>query len=61
MKGGGYEAANWKLCDKEFSVHDIRVVVKDGLPSFIQDDLEDNNEDYLSLAHEDWCDLMSNI
>ena len=29
IKGDGYEVYNWKFCDKEFSVHDIRVHIKD--------------------------------
>ena len=37
MKGGDYEAANWKAPNKEFSVDDIRVDIKDGLPSSMQD------------------------
>ena len=61
MKGNGYEADNWKVHDKEFSVHDIRVAIKDGLPSSMHDELEDNQEDYRSLDHEDWCDLLSTI
>ena len=32
MKGDGYEAANWKVSEKEFSVHDIQVAIKDGPP-----------------------------
>ena len=27
----------------------------------MHDDLEDNQEDYCSLDHEDWCDLLSTI
>ena len=27
----------------------------------MQDELEDNKEDYRSLAHEDWCDVLSTI
>ena len=42
MKGGGYEAANWKFHDKGFSVHENQVAIKDGLPSSMQDELENN-------------------
>ena len=42
MKVGGYEAANWKVHDKWFSVREIQVAIKDGLPSSIQDELKDN-------------------
>ena len=40
---------------------EIRVSIKDALPLSIQDDLEDNQEDYRSLTHEYWCDLLSTI
>ena len=46
MKGGFYEAYNWKFCDKGFSVHEIRFAIKDLIPSSMQDELEDNQEDY---------------
>ena len=52
MKVNSYEAAIWKVCDKELSVHDICVVIKDGLPSYMQDELEYNQEDYCSLDQE---------
>ena len=61
MKGKSYEADNWKICGQEFSVNDILVAIKDRPPSFIQDKLEDNQEDYFSLTNEDWCDLLSTI
>ena len=42
-------------------MNEIRVDIKDVLPLFIQDELEDNKEDYYSLTHEDWYDLLSTI
>ena len=30
-----------------------------GLPSSMKDELDDHQEDYLSLTHEDWCELLS--
>ena len=60
-KGKSYEAANWKLCDQELAVSEILVAIKDGLPSSMQDKLYDHQEDYNSLTHEDWCDLLSTI
>ena len=45
----------------EFTVSEIHVEIKDGLPSSIQYELEDNQEDYCYLRHEDWCDLLSTI
>ena len=61
MKVGGYETANWKVCNKELSVGEIRVYIKYGLPTSMQDELEDNQEDYCSLTREDWWDLLSTI
>ena len=51
----------WKVGNKELSGHEIRVSIKEGLPSSMQDDLEDNQEDHCSLTHEFLCDLLSII
>ena len=56
-----YEADNWKVCDQEFMVSEIRVAIKYGLPSSMQYELDYNQEDYRSLVHENWCDLLSTI
>ena len=61
MKGENFEAASWKVRNKEFSAHGIRVVIKDGLSLSMQDELEDIQEDYCSLTHEYWCDLLSTV
>ena len=61
MKGEGDEADNWTVHNQEFTASDIRLAVKDRLPSYMQDELEDHPEDYLSLTYEDWCDLLSTI
>ena len=61
MKVDIFESDIWKGRYKEFSVNEIRVDIKDVLPLFIQDELEDNKEDYYSLTHEDWYDLLSTI
>ena len=37
------------------------VEIKDRLPSSMQDDLVDNQEDYHSFTHEYRCDLLSTI
>ena len=42
MKENFYETANWKVRDKELSVHEILVTIRDRLPSSMQDELEDN-------------------
>ena len=40
-------------------MNEIIVAIKDVLSSSMQDELEDNQEDYRSLNHEDSCDLLS--
>ena len=42
-------------------VSEICVAIKDGIPTYMQDELDDNQEDHQSLAHEYWCDLLSTI
>ena len=61
MKGKSYEAANWKVRDQEFTVSEIRVAIKGRPPSYMQYELDGHQEDYRSLTHEDWCDLLSII
>ena len=39
----------------------ICFAIKDGIPSSIQDELEDNHCDYSYFAYEDWCGLLSTI
>ena len=55
MKGESFDEASWKFRGKEFSEHVIRVAIKDGPPSSMYDELEDNQEDYRYLNNEDWC------
>ena len=50
-----------RVCVQELTVSEIRVSIKDVLPSSIQDGLDDNKEDYLYLFHEYWCDFLSII
>ena len=61
MKGNSFDEASWKVRNKELSVYENRVAIKDGLPSSMQDNLEDNKEDYRPLTHEYWCDLLYKI
>ena len=61
MKGERYESANWDVRDKGLSKNEICVAIKDVLPSSMKDELEDNQEDYSSLAHGYWCDQLSKI
>ena len=44
MKSKIYEADNWKVRDQEFTVSEIRVAIKDGLLSYMQDELDDHQE-----------------
>ena len=61
MKGRSHEEDNWKFCKQELTVSEIRVAIKDGHHTSMQDDLDDHQEDYHFLAHEEWCDLLSTI
>ena len=61
MKGESYESDNWKVRDQELTVREIGVAFKDGLPTSMQDELDDHQEDYHSLNHEEWCDLLYTI
>ena len=61
MKVKSFEAAFWKVQDKGFYLYDIRVAIKDGLPSSMQDELEDNQEEYCFLTRKYWCGLLSTI
>ena len=61
IKGESAETANWTVRNQEFTASEIRLATKDGIPSSMQDELEDYPEDYCSLTYEDWCDLLSKI
>ena len=61
MRSVSSDSANWTVCNQEFRVSEIRLTIKDGIPSSMQDELEDHQEDYQSLTHEDWCDLLYTI
>ena len=52
MKVMSFESASWEVCDKDISKHVILVADKDGLPTSIQGELEDNHEDNCSILHE---------
>ena len=55
------EADNCTVHNYEFTVSQIWISIKYGLPSSMQDELNDHQEDYLSLTHEYWSDLLSTI
>ena len=61
MKGDSFEVASWEVRVKELSVHEIRVYNMDTLPLYIEDELEDNQEDYCYFTNEYWCDFLSTI
>ena len=61
MKGDILESDSWDILDKEWSESEIFVAIKNRLPITMQDELEDNQEDYNSIAHEEWCDLLLTI
>ena len=50
MRGKSSKADNCTIRKQEFTASDIRLAIKDGLPSSMQDDLEDHPEDYHSLT-----------
>ena len=50
-----------RVCVQELTVSEIRVSIKDRLPSSMQYELYDHQEDYCSLTHEYWCDLLYTI
>ena len=52
-KGVGYEEDSWEIRDKYFNKDVISVTTKDGIPTFMQDDLDDNQENYSSITHEE--------
>ena len=61
MKDKRYESVIWGIHNKVLSENEIYIAIKDGLPSFMKDELKDNQEDYLSPDHEYWCDILSTI
>ena len=48
------EADNWTVRNQEFMVSEVCLAIKDRLPSYMKDELEDHQEDYRSLTHADW-------
>ena len=52
---------NWKVRNEEFTISDLRLVIKDGLPKSRRDELDDHPKYYRSLTYDGWCDLLSAI
>ena len=46
MKSESAEADNWTVCNQELTASKIRLAIKDGLTSYMQDELEDHPDDY---------------
>ena len=61
MKGESTMADNWNVRNEEFTISDLQLAIKDGLPKSMRDELDDHPEDYRSLTYEYWCDLLSTI
>ena len=59
MKGQEYDEEDQAVRVKELSKNEICVATKDGLPTSVQDKLEDKDKDYCSMTHEKYCDLLS--
>ena len=54
-------ADNWNVRNEEFTISDIRIYIKERLPKYMEDELDDHPNNYRSLIYEDWCDLLSTI
>ena len=61
MKSKSFKSDIRYVCNKELSENEICIAIKGELPSSMQYELEDNQEDYRYLYHKDWCDLLSTI
>ena len=61
MKGESSMSANWSARNEYFTITDLRLAIKGGLPKSMSDEWDDIPEDYRSLTYEDWCDLLSTI
>ena len=61
MKGDSTMAANWSIRNKGFTISDLQLAIKDGIPKSMRDELDDHPEDYRSLTCEDFCYLPSTI
>ena len=42
MKGESALAANWSVCNEEFTTGDLKLAIKYGLPKTMRDELDDN-------------------
>ena len=61
MKDESAMSDHWSVRNKDFTVSDLRLAIRDGLPKSMRDELDDHTEDYCSLTYEDWCELLSII
>ena len=61
MKGVSAGAVNWEIRNKKSTVSEIRLAIKDRLPSSMHRELEVQQQEYQSLTHEYWRDLLSTI
>ena len=61
MKGKSAMADNWNVCNEEFTISDIRLSIRYGIPKSMRGELDEHPEDYRSLTYKDWCDLLSTI
>ena len=50
MKGKIAEADNWNVRSQEFTVSEIKLAIKYRIPSFMQDEFDDRQEDYNYLT-----------
>ena len=61
MKVREYNQANWSVHEKQSYENDIHVETRYVLPTSIQDEINDKIQEYFSITHKEWCDLLSTV
>ena len=54
-------ADKWSFRNKEFTIGDLRLAIRYGLPKSMRNELDDHPEDYCLITYEYWYDLLSTI
>ena len=52
MKGQEYDDVDWAIHEKQFFDNQIHVSTKDGIPTSMQDEMEDKDKYYHFIPHE---------
>ena len=61
LKGESAMEDNRNVRNQEFTEGEVQLAIKDGLPKYMQDEMDDHPEDYSYLTYQYWCDLLSKI